>query len=99
MSQSVTLGGNAIPVNGHFPQQGESAPAFSLVGKDLADVTLANYAGQRKILNIFLLISLYQIKYFESLNPVKLYSISCNDGKFNAMLEKDYMLGIHTLID
>ena len=53
MSQSVTLGGNAIPVNGHFPQKGESAPAFSLVGKDLADVTLDNYTGQRKILNIF----------------------------------------------
>ena len=40
MSQSVTLGGNAIPVNGHFPQKGETAPALSLVGKDLADVTL-----------------------------------------------------------
>ena len=53
MSQSVTLGGNAIPVNGHFPQKGETAPALSLVGKDLADVTLANYAGKRKILNIF----------------------------------------------
>ena len=53
MSQSVTLGGNAIPVNGHFPQKGESAPALTLVGKDLADVTLANYAGKRKILNIF----------------------------------------------
>ena len=57
----------------------------------------ADYDGD--VINIFLLISLYQIKYFESLNPVKLYSISCNDGKFNAMLEKDYMLGIHTLID
>src|SRR5574343_538112 len=53
MSQSVTLGGNAIPVNGHCPQKGEGAPALTLVGKDLADVTLANYAGKRKILNIF----------------------------------------------
>lgn len=53
MSQSVTLGGNAIPVNGHFPQKGETGPALSLVGKDLVDVTLANYAGKRKILNIF----------------------------------------------
>ena len=53
MSQSVTLGGNAIPVTGHFPQRGETVPAFSLVGKDLADVSLTGYVGQRKILNIF----------------------------------------------
>lgn len=53
MTQTVNLGGNPMPVAGHFPQKGEAAPAFSLVGKDLADVTLANFAGQRKILNIF----------------------------------------------
>jgi thiol peroxidase len=53
MSQTVTLGGNAIPVAGHFPQKGESAPAFSLVAKDLSDLTLASLAGKRKILNIF----------------------------------------------
>lgn len=52
MSQ-VTLAGNSITVNGHFPRPGETAPAFSLVAKDLADVTLVTYAGKRKILNIF----------------------------------------------
>ena len=52
MSQ-VTLAGNPITVNGHFPCPGEAAPAFSLVAKDLADVTLATYTGKRKILNIF----------------------------------------------
>lgn len=52
MSQ-VTLAGNPIAVNGHFPRKGEAAPAFSLVAKDLADITLAAYAGKRKILNIF----------------------------------------------
>jgi thioredoxin-dependent peroxiredoxin len=50
---TVTLGGNPVAVTGHFPQKGEAAPAFSLVGKDLADVGLAKYAGKRKILNIF----------------------------------------------
>lgn len=53
MSSSVTLGGNAIEVVGRFPAVGQSAPAFSLVGKDLADVTLASFAGKRKVLNVF----------------------------------------------
>ncbi len=52
MSQ-VTLKGQPVQVDGHFPARGESAPALSLVGKDLADVTLANFAGKRKVLNIF----------------------------------------------
>ena len=50
---TVTLGGNPITVNGNFPAVGQQAPAFSLVGKDLADVTLASLAGKRKVLNIF----------------------------------------------
>ncbi|MFZ1445262.1 MAG: redoxin family protein, partial [Candidatus Dechloromonas phosphoritropha] len=53
MSNTVTLGGNPIEVSGNFPTKGDQAPAFSLVGKDLADVTLASLAGQRKVLNIF----------------------------------------------
>lgn len=53
MSQTVTLRGNPINIAGSFPQPGDTAPGFSLVGKDLADVTLASFAGKRKILNIF----------------------------------------------
>ena len=53
MANTVTLGGNPIPVNGTFPIPGQQAPAFSLVGKTLADVTLGDFAGKRKILNIF----------------------------------------------
>ena len=53
MTQTVTLGGNPITVAGTLPKKGDSAPAFSLVAKDLADVSLANFAGKRKILNIF----------------------------------------------
>lgn len=53
MANSVTLGGNPISVGGRFPAKGEQAPAFSLVAKDLSDVTLASLAGKRKILNIF----------------------------------------------
>ncbi|MBC9250755.1 lipid hydroperoxide peroxidase [Pseudomonas alcaligenes] len=49
----VTLKGNPIQVDGQLPQVGQQAPAFSLVGKDLSDVTLASLAGKRKVLNIF----------------------------------------------
>ena len=53
MTTTVTLGGNPIEVAGNFPKKGDNAPAFSLVGKDLAEVNLASLAGKRKILNIF----------------------------------------------
>ncbi len=49
----VTLKGNPVNVDGQLPQKGAQAPAFSLVGGDLADVTLENFAGKRKVLNIF----------------------------------------------
>lgn len=53
MANSVTLGGNPIEVGGIFPSKGAQAPAFSLVGKDLGEVTLVSLAGKRKVLNIF----------------------------------------------
>jgi thiol peroxidase len=53
MASTVTLGGNPFQVNGDFPQKGRAAAPFTLVGKDLADVTLASFGGKRKILNIF----------------------------------------------
>jgi len=53
MSQNVHFQGNPVPVAGHFPQAGEQAQPFTLVTKDLADVSLADYAGKRKVLNIF----------------------------------------------
>lgn len=53
MTSTITLAGNPVTVNGDFPQVGQSAPALALVAKDLSEVTLANYAGKRKILNIF----------------------------------------------
>lgn len=52
MSQ-VTLHGNPVEVAGTLPQVGQSAPSFSLVGNDLADVALSKFAGKRKVLNIF----------------------------------------------
>ena len=49
---TVTLKGNPIEVAGSFPQKGQKAPAFKLVAKDLKDVSLSDYAGKRKVLNI-----------------------------------------------
>ena len=53
MANTVTLGGNPIQVAGAFPEKGQTAPEFSLVGTDLADVSLAAFSGKRKVLNIF----------------------------------------------
>lgn len=50
---SVTIGGNPVSVRGVFPKVGDTAPAFSLVAKNLSDVSLENFQGKRKILNIF----------------------------------------------
>jgi len=51
MSQ-VTLGGNPIEVAGTFPAAGAQAADFTLVGKDLGNLTLASFGGKRKVLNI-----------------------------------------------
>src|SRR5690606_7542181 len=51
--QTVTLGGNPVSVKGSLPQKGQKLPAFSLVGKDLADVGPDQFAGKRKVPNIF----------------------------------------------
>ncbi len=48
----VTLNGTPLQVDGEFPKVGAHVPEFSLVGKDLAEVKLADLAGKRKVLNI-----------------------------------------------
>jgi len=50
---TVTLKGNPVRVGGSFPQVGSTAPAFRLVAGDLSERTLADFAGKRKVLNIF----------------------------------------------
>jgi len=49
---AVTLGGAPVTLFGKFPEVGQTAPAFTLVDKDLKDVSLKDYAGKRKVLNI-----------------------------------------------
>lgn len=53
MSNQITLGGNAVEVAGNFPAVGDTVADFTLVGNDLAEVKLSDFADKRKILNIF----------------------------------------------
>jgi thiol peroxidase len=53
MSQTVHFQGNPVSVQGTIPQAGAKAQPFTLVAKDLSDVALSQFAGKRKVLNIF----------------------------------------------
>ena len=50
---TVTFSGNPVQVNGTLPAVGAAAPAFTLTAADLSEKTLADFAGKRKVLNIF----------------------------------------------
>jgi len=49
---TFTVLGIPIYVSGTFPKVCDTAPDFKLVNKYLADVSLADFAGKKKILNI-----------------------------------------------
>jgi thiol peroxidase len=49
---AVTFKGNPITLKGSFPKVGQAAPAFTLVNKELKDVSLKDFAGKRKVLDI-----------------------------------------------
>jgi thiol peroxidase len=49
---NIKLGGNPIHTVGELPKKGSTAPDFKLTRGDLKDVSLADYAGKKKILNI-----------------------------------------------
>lgn len=49
---TIKLGGNPIHTVGELPKKGDKAPDFKLTRSDLKDVSLADYAGKKKILNI-----------------------------------------------
>ena len=50
---TITLRGNATQTSGELPAKGSQAPDFKLVNQDLKDVSLADFAGKKKILNIY----------------------------------------------
>ena len=49
---TVTLKGNPFNTNGDLPAVGSQAPDFKLTAGDLSDVSLASYAGKKKLFNI-----------------------------------------------
>ena len=49
---NVKRAGEPIEVSGIFPQTGDQAKEFTLTNQALEDVTLENFSGKRKILNI-----------------------------------------------
>ena len=49
----VTFQGSPISTNGNLPAIGQVAPDFTLVAADLSEKSLADFAGKRKVLNIF----------------------------------------------
>jgi thioredoxin-dependent peroxiredoxin len=49
---TITLHGNEIHTVGILPSVGSTAPDFSLTKGDLTDVSLKDFAGKKKILNI-----------------------------------------------
>ena len=51
MAQTA-LKGAPVKLAGDLPAVGSNAPGFKLVTGDLGDVTLADYAGKKKLLNI-----------------------------------------------
>ena len=48
----IKLGGNPIHTNGDLPKVGSPAPDFKLTDMDLNDVSLADFKGKKKLLNI-----------------------------------------------
>lgn len=49
---TITFKGNPIQTSGNLPVKGSAAPDFKLTKTDLADVSLKDFAGQKKILNV-----------------------------------------------
>jgi len=49
----VTLKGNPVQTIGSLPAIGETAPGFSLVDKDLKEISMQDFAGKKIVLNIF----------------------------------------------
>ncbi len=49
---TVTLQGKQAHTNGDLPAVGSAAPDFQLVDGELNNVSLANYGGKKKLLNI-----------------------------------------------
>ena len=53
MSTTISLRGTPVRVDGDLPAAGAKAPDFKLTSAALADVSLKDFAGKRKVMNIY----------------------------------------------
>lgn len=53
MTNTVTLKGNLVSISGNLPQKGQTAPDFQLADAKRNLLSFENFAGKRKVLNIF----------------------------------------------
>ncbi|MDE6301553.1 MAG: thiol peroxidase [Muribaculaceae bacterium] len=51
--ETVFFNGQEVHTYGKVPEVGAKAPEFNLAGRDLSNITLADYAGKRVVLNVF----------------------------------------------
>lgn len=51
--ETIFLNDLAMHTSGELPKPKTEAPGFALVGKDLSEISLDDYKGQRVVLNIF----------------------------------------------
>ncbi len=50
---NISLNNNPTSTSGDLPEIGDTAKDFTLIGKDLAEVTLNDFKGSRVVMNIF----------------------------------------------
>ncbi|CAL2101474.1 lipid hydroperoxide peroxidase [Tenacibaculum sp. 190130A14a] len=50
---AITLQGNPVNTSGNLPETGKKAPDFELVAGDLSRKSIADFKGQKLVLNIF----------------------------------------------
>jgi thiol peroxidase len=50
---NITFKNQPVSTVGELPKVGDTAPDFTLVGKDLSEVKLSDYKGKYAVLNIF----------------------------------------------
>lgn len=50
---TITLKGSPVQTSGSLPKTGTQSPDFKLVRNNLSEVSLSEFAGKNKILNIF----------------------------------------------
>jgi thiol peroxidase len=53
MTSTVTLKGGPVQIGGNLPQKGQTAPDFSLADAKRNMMSLGDFSGKRKVLNIF----------------------------------------------